>query len=278
MKVVFGEKSEIMVTQINLAGFDVRIINAYGPQESSQKDEILSFWHALETEIVDAKDENCGILLEMDANAKLGPSIIQGDPNEMSENGEIMFNVVKRHNLIIANTSKKCNGSITRHRTTKEKEEKSILDYVIFCEKMEPYFNEMLIDEPQNHILTRYVTTKGAIKQIKSDHNILFAKFILQYNKREATIKKELFNFKNKEDQQKFYQFTSTTNKFTSCFENIGTFETKSNKFFKSLDDAFHANFKKVRIKSKSTKIYPSEIQAELDTISLLKKMDFMLL
>ena len=264
-------KNEIIVIQIKLAGFNVRIINAYGPQESAQKDQILDFWYALEKEILDAKDENCGILLEMDANAKLGPNIVQGDPNEMSENGVIMFNVVKRHNLIIANTSKKCNGTITRHRVTKEKEEKSILDYVIFCEKMEPYFHEMLIDEPQNHILTKYVTTKGAIKYIKSDHNVLFANFNLQYNRRKATIKKELFNFKNKEDQQKFFQFTSKTKQFTSCFENRGTFDEKSNKFFKTLDDAFHASFKKIRIKTKSTKIYPTEIQAQLDSINLLK-------
>ena len=45
---------------------------------------------------------------------------------------------------------------------------------------MEPYFDTMLIDEPQNHILTKYVTTKGARKHIKSDHNLLYAPAYVQ--------------------------------------------------------------------------------------------------
>ena len=218
-----------------------------------------------------AKFENCGVLIELDANAKLGPSVIRGDPNEMSENGEIMFNIVKRNNLTLANATAKCSGTITRHRITKEKEEKSVLDYIIFCEILEPYFHEMIIDEPQNHILTKYVNTKGAIKHIKSDHNILFANFILQYQRGETKIKREFFNFKQVEDQEKFFRFTSNSNKFISCFENSGTFEKKSQKFFKTLDDAFHACFKKIRIKSKSTQMKASEIQARLDSVNLLK-------
>ena len=118
---------------------------------------------------------------------------------------------------------------------------------------------------------TLYVTTKGASKHIKSDHDILFANFILKYQKGETKIKRELFNFKQKEDQEKFFHFTSNSNKFISCFENSGTFEKKSNKFFKTLDDAFHACFKKIRIKSKSTQMKTSEIQAGLDSVNLLK-------
>ena len=193
------------------------------------------------------------------------------DPNEMSDKGEIMINIIRRQNLIIANANEKCSGTITRQRITKDNEEKAVLDFIICCEKLEPYFNEMLIDEPQNHILTKYVTTKGAIKHVKSDHNVMFANFYLQYNRRQTKIKRELFNFKNKDDQQKFFQFTSKTTKFSSCFENGGSAEAKSSKFFKTLDDAFHACFKKVRIKSKSTRIHPSEIQAGLDSINLIK-------
>ena len=194
-----------------------------------------------------------------------------GDPNEMSDNGEITINIIRRNNLKIANASQKCSGTITRQREANNHLETAVLDYLIFCEKMEPYFNDMIIDEAQNHVLTKYVTTKGASKQVRSDHNILFANFLLQYNRRQPKIKRELFNFKNSENQLKFFQFTSETSKFSSCFENSDTIEEKSNKFFKTLDDAFHACFQKVRIKSKTTRIHPSEIQAELDRINLLK-------
>ena len=265
------DNTEILVTQVNAAGINIRIINAYGPQEGALKDDIFNFWHALEKEIIDAKDENCGILIELDANAKLGPTIINGDPNERSENGEILLGVVKRNNLTIANTSIKCSGTVTRHRITKEKEEKSVLDYIIFCEILEPLFDTMLIDEAQNHILTKYVTTKGSRKHIKSDHNVIYANFSLQYNRMKSKMKKEFFNFKNRENQENFFKITSETKKFSNCFRNDDSLEIKSNKFFKTLNDAFHTCFKKIRIKSKSTNIDPSEIQLCMDSINLLK-------
>ena len=40
------DKSEMMVIQINLAGINIRIINAYGPQEGALKDDILDYWLA----------------------------------------------------------------------------------------------------------------------------------------------------------------------------------------------------------------------------------------
>ena len=45
-----------------------------------------------------------------------------------------------------------------------------------------------------------------------------------------------------------------------------------SNKFFKTLDDALHRCFSKIRIKTKSTKQVPCEIQSELDLVSKLKE------
>ena len=114
----------------------------------------------MEKEIIDAKDENCGIIIGFDANAKLGSSIIQGDPNVMSNNGLIFLNLVKRHNLTVANASDKCNGTITRHRSTINNVEEAVLDYFVFCESMGPFSNSLLIDEKRLHVLKKFVTTK----------------------------------------------------------------------------------------------------------------------
>ena len=70
----------------------------------------------------------------------------------MSGNGQILLNLLKRHNLTVANASEKCTGIITRHRTTVEREERSVLDYLIFCDKILPFFVSMAIDVLQkNH-------------------------------------------------------------------------------------------------------------------------------
>ena len=91
----------------------------------------------------------------MDANAKLGSNIIQGDPNLMSNNGKILMDLAQRQNLTIGNLSNKCRGIITRHRKTAEAEEKSILDYLLFCDMMEPFFNTMIVDEERHHVLKK---------------------------------------------------------------------------------------------------------------------------
>ena len=75
--------SEILTVQVQVGGVQIRILNAYGPQEGSNKDEILNFWHEVEYQIIAAKEEECGIILELDANAKLGKNIISNNPNVM---------------------------------------------------------------------------------------------------------------------------------------------------------------------------------------------------
>ena len=129
----------------------------------------------------------------------------------------------------------------------------------------------MVIDEPRNHVLKKYVTTKGQPQQIESDHNVLYGKFQLLYSRKQAGVKREIYNLKNKEAQSKFTRVTSVTNKFSSCYDANKSMEVNSNKFLKTLDDVFQCCFKKIRITAKSTQVTPSEIQDELKTISQLK-------
>ena len=114
--------------------------------------------------------------------AKLGKSIFSKDPHDQTENGSILYDFVQRNNLNILNTDKHCTGSITRHKNTRVKEEKSIIDFVIVCEGLKQHFESMSIDDTRTYTLTKYCTTKGVKTKTQSDHNILFAKFGLKYN------------------------------------------------------------------------------------------------
>ena len=66
--------SEILTVQADVNGTSVRIINAYGPQESNDKynEEILTFWNDLENEVLKYFENKCAVLLQLDANAKVG--------------------------------------------------------------------------------------------------------------------------------------------------------------------------------------------------------------
>ena len=43
------------------------------------------------------------VIISCDANSKMGPKYIQGDPNPMSENGRILEGIINRHARIVAN-------------------------------------------------------------------------------------------------------------------------------------------------------------------------------
>ena len=133
----------------------IRIINAYGPQECSQAQRptedqqtlIINFWNAMEREIIDAQDEGCWILIELDANAKVGDTVLDGDPNRQSPNGKLLLDMMERQNLNILNSSKKCQSKITRERKTCDRVEKSIIDFIIVSVELEDFLDKMIIDD-----------------------------------------------------------------------------------------------------------------------------------
>ena len=106
-----------------------------------------SFFETLDLEIKRAKANESLICIEMDSNAKLGPSVITKDLHRQSDNGNRLMNVISNNDLIVVNASPVCDGSITRHRETAVGKEESILDHVIVCHAMAHYVDHMLIDE-----------------------------------------------------------------------------------------------------------------------------------
>ena len=78
-------------------------------------------------------------MIECDANAKLGPEIIRCDPNKVSENGRLFFDILTRQNMTLGNKSSLCNTVLN--------EEMSVLDHIVFCEKLSQFFEHMMIDE-----------------------------------------------------------------------------------------------------------------------------------
>ena len=137
----------------------VRLINAYGPQEDDEVIKLNTFWEAIEHEIISAKREHCLVILELDANAKVGKDFIKDDPHPISKNGKIMIDLVQRQGFHIANSDPKCKGVITRERTFESKVERSVIDCVILCDGIKDWLDEMLIDKEKKFVL-RHVNKK----------------------------------------------------------------------------------------------------------------------
>ena len=264
-----NEDAEILVVQCQVNDQKIRIINGYGPQDDDELARRLDFWMSLEREIISAKDNNCLVLVQLDANAKVGRSVILSDPNQTSENGKLLLEMLERENLFLQNISAKCKGVITRQRFTKHGVEQSVLDYIITCEKLQGVLEEMLIDEDQTFSLMKYASAKGTKKIVKSDHNVIYASFDLQYqNINFKKPRSEFFNLKNKECQEVFSTVTDSSIKFQKCFQGDKSFPEKCKTFLKSVDDTLHQCFRKIRVGK--TKESP-EIQKLLDEKSNLQ-------
>ena len=263
---------EILTVEADIGKEKIRIINGYGPQEDDDTCHVLNFWQELETEVMKAKDDSCNIIIQMDANAKVGSEIIKGDPNKISNNGKLMLDIMERQNLIIVNSLDICTGTITRERIFENKSEKSVIDYIIISEGLLKFLIEMTIDEDKAYVLARYVKKKSGFKVINSDHNTLFSRFSITFNKKARQVRKEFFKFKCEEGKKRFFEETSSTNKLTACFCVSEDFRKCTNKFYKTLNGIFHKCFQKIRIVSGNGKQLGNDsIQAKLKLKTELK-------
>ena len=68
----YSENFELVVAEIKVADKEIRIMKGYGPQETWKDEDKMPFFVALEEEIAKALMANKSIVLEMDANSKLG--------------------------------------------------------------------------------------------------------------------------------------------------------------------------------------------------------------
>ena len=210
---------EILVIQIKINNIHIRILNAYGPQEYANHENIINFYSTLDQIIQNAKFDECLILCQLDANAKVGHNIIKNDPHPQTSNGKYLVDLVDRNSLVLCNATDKCQGLITRRRITQNKIEESIIDYLIVCENMFSFLESMIID--QSNIHSRYIRRNNQVKVIPSDHIPIIGHFKLKWNPNMIlnSKRRSIFNFKNKAGISKFKQLTSG-NILSSVFQD----------------------------------------------------------
>ena len=86
---------------------------------------------------------------------------------------------------------------------------KSLLLGILGSEDLEDLLEEMIVDDKREHVLTKFATTKGAMKKVESDHNPLFANFSIKYKPKKTEVRREIFDFKDKESQKKYLRTTN---------------------------------------------------------------------
>ena len=91
----YNDPFEQLVVEIDVQNKAFRIITGCGPQGNWQADERRHFFIALEAEIVKAEITGKSVIIEVDANRKLGPNYIPNYPYEMSPNGKVLAEIIE---------------------------------------------------------------------------------------------------------------------------------------------------------------------------------------
>ena len=273
---------ELLVVEAKIGGRDVWIISGYGPQENWKVEDRIPFFAKLEEEISKAKLHGKEIIIEMDANSKLGPTLIKGDPHKQSENGKILAEIIERNSLVVMNGDAKCKGRITRRRITKKTKEESVIDLVIVSENIAQVIEQVEIDEERNYVLTKYTKTKNGVKITESDHHSIITRIKANWKRDIKCDRKEIYNLKDEASLALFKEFTSNGNFLSEVFEDENKcVDVKSKQFIKRLKFCLSKCFKKIRIKGSKRNLHLEQLferrsilRTKTDEISMVSLKD----
>ena len=101
-----SENFDLLTVEVKLGIKHVRVISGYGTQENWNLEEKMPFFRALEEEIIKAKSSDRLVYIQLDANSKLGPTIIPGDPHSRTANGKILAEILQRNAIYVINSLK----------------------------------------------------------------------------------------------------------------------------------------------------------------------------
>ena len=260
------EKVEALSVDIFFKHQKIRCCVAYGCQESDNLENKENFWNYLYEEIELAEQNNAGFILHFDGNLWAGDRIIPGDPKMQNRNGKLFQQFLEQHpTLTVVNALDLCEGLITRARNKNGKMEESILDFFVVCNKVLPYVKKMVIDEQKKYILTNYTRVRQDGKATDSDHftQYLELDLVIESSKNERV---EIFDYKKKQNQEKFQELTSKTIKFTKCFKNMLPLHIQIQNWRQLLNSSCKEAFTKIRIRKKK------QIKVNKEISELIKK------
>ena len=206
---------ELIVVEIIVADKDNRVLTGYGPQENWELAEKTPFYNALDEQIDAVELLGKSVIVAMEANAKFGIEIVQGDPHKQTPKGAMLAGIVDRHALCVVNgLVSKRKGIITRQQNTVLGVRMSVIDFVIVSYDLKNNIVSIHVDEKRVHVLTKNIKTKTGIDYSESDHNMIITKLRLTWSPTSNKVH-EIFKFNDKDAKLKFKNATTETNELS---------------------------------------------------------------
>ena len=276
------DETEALSIQIEVTNLKIRLVVGYGAcgsdrqakkLEIEQKERKMKLWDFIEREAIEAESKAQGLIVQIDANAYVGPEIVENDPNPQNPNGKIFSEFLERNpGIIVVNNSSLCTGLITRFRKTIKKTEAAVLDFFLINSLMLPFLVDMKIDIHDEYTLTNHAQNKKNKMSKQSDHRPLFLKLNLQFSKLKPD-KQEVFNFKSENCRAEFSAASENAKQLIKCFENDHPIKIQASMWEKALENIFHKTFKKRRVVNSKKKSNTKEANLLEERRLLIRKL-----
>ena len=251
LEVTTVNNENILTVKISFAGYDLRVVVAYGPQENEPVEIKDEFFKDIEIEVEASKVNGDYLLLVGDLNSKI--EMKNEKVQAMSNNGKYLAELVKKNNLEVLNFSSKCTGKWTHEVRTSGKS--SVLDYILVDNEFDNFVTEMIIDEECLFTPFRTVSTKLGSRTQYSDHNTILCKFKVERKRRNVgneneDISEESWIF----NQQGWQSFKDTTSTVPCNINSANEPNIEYDKLEKYIKDSMDKCFKKRKARRKMLK------------------------
>ena len=166
------ENNWILWRRIDTQNVVTTITSVHGPQENDLFEEKTKLYDDVIVEIQRACTRSPYVLIIGDFNTKLKSNL-----QNVSQNGKLFEHMINDFNMKIANTLPICKDQWSR-ANNKNSSVRSIIDYLLLSEKLEPNFRKLLIVESKP--IYPYKVTND--KKTYSDHNAFIFSMQMKIN------------------------------------------------------------------------------------------------
>ena len=236
------EVGEIMWVTISNGRTNIRMGLVYAPQENETKvAELKTMYKSISGQVKKAKEKKQNLLLIGDFNCKIG-SVVKKNTEEITRGGNMLLDMVGKHDLKIMNTSKKCQGVWTRTDGSK----RSILDYVIVENEDEELVKEMIIDEERE--ITPNHNQDG--RTIYSDHFTIKLEMNWNMRYKAGEHSRTVIN----EETNAEFELKTTESDLLSIWKTTANSQEKYSKWNKEVTDIAESIYVRKKKKKKELK------------------------
>ena len=273
------KEDEYIITRIEAFSPALNIVNSYGEQRKTKREEVEGKWARLRSELetIRRRGEFCLYTGDLNKLVGCGELGVPGTSPEISLGGKLLREMLATKDWVLVNSQGVEvveGGPYTREDPATGK--LSCLDLSIVSRELWPYVQKLVIDKERKFTPARPIKKKGNYRMIYTDHfSTLLTIKDLPRRLKEKEEKRVLWNLARQNGWEEYKRLTNEySDKLLEIVEdNNLTIEEVINKFEKSLNKIKFKAFGKVTINQRVTKPKKEEDESSQDELEDEEKL-----